>query len=210
MASKNYVPTAATKVLAIVVEILFWLALVSVAISVILVAVVNFTSFHVKYTRAPLQVWYLSTGGGSQVGQYLDSGDPRVVGFSRLIMGHDKKGLQGIFVLMPFFLALLLFSVMMILRKITRSIRRGTPFTVENAARIRALGWLVIAAGPFYGLLEYIYAMMLLPQVSIEGAAVKANPDAHGFYILAGLIILVIGHVFRHGVELRIDSELTV
>ena len=72
------------------------------------------------------------------------------------------------------------------------------------------MGWLVMAAGPFYGILEYIYARMWLPKVQIEGAIVEANPDLRVFYIFAGLVIVVIGHVFQYGVSLREDNELTV
>ena len=203
-------PSAAIKAAAVVVELLFWLAVLASLMSLVLVTAVNLTPFQVRYTRAPLEIRYLDEGGGSPVGQDLSLSDPRIVGVSQLMMEHHDKGLQRVFVFIPLFLALLLLMIVMILRKIIRSIRSGTPFTRENSARIRALGWLVMAAGPFYGILEYIYARMWLPQVHIKGAVVTVDPDLHVFYIFAGLIILVIGHVFQYGVSLREDSELTV
>jgi hypothetical protein len=98
----------------------------------------------------------------------------------------------------------------MILRKIMKSIKSGTPFTRVNAARIRAMGWLVMAAGPFWGILEFVYARMWLSKIQIEGALVEVDPDLRVFYIFAGLVIVVIGHVFQYGVSLREDNELTV
>ena len=105
---------------------------------------------------------------------------------------------------------MLLLGIVMMLRKIIRSIRSGTPFTRENASRIKALGWLIMVSGPFYGILEYVYARMLLSSIRIEGAIIKADPDIRIFYVFVGLIIVVIGHVFLYGVSLREDSELTV
>jgi hypothetical protein len=125
-------------------------------------------------------------------------------------MENGEKGMQKVFVVMPLLLSMLFLGIMMVMRKIMRSIRGGTPFTRVNAARIRAMGWLIMAAGPFWGILEYIYAMMWLPKVRIDGAAVTANPDFRIFYIFAGLVIVVIGHVFQYGVSLKEESELTV
>jgi hypothetical protein len=125
-------------------------------------------------------------------------------------MENGEKGLQRIFVVMPLLLSMLFLSIMMILRKIIKSIKSGTPFTRINAARIRAMGWLVMAAGPFWGILEYIYAWMWLPKIQIEGAHVGIEPDFRVFYIFAGLVIVVIGHVFQYGVSLCEESELTV
>ena len=210
MSVQGFRPSAATKVSVVVVEILFWLAVLAVLLSVVLVIAVNFTPFHVKYTRAPLEVCYQSGGGGWQKGQDLSITSSKITGFSQLVMENGEKGLQRIFVVMPLLLSMLFLGIMMILRKIIKSIRSGTPFTRENAARIRAMGWLVMAAGPFYGILEYIYAWVWLPKVKIEGALVEINPDLRVFYIFAGLVIVVIGHVFQYGVSLREDSELTV
>jgi hypothetical protein len=67
-----------------------------------------------------------------------------------------------------------------------------------------------MAAGPFWGILEYIYGRMLLPSVRIDGAEVMVDPDIRIFYVFVGLLIVAIGHVFRYGVGLKEDSELTV
>jgi hypothetical protein len=67
-----------------------------------------------------------------------------------------------------------------------------------------------MAAGPFKGLLELAYAWTWMSRIQIEGAEVNVNPDFHIVWILAGLIIVVIGHVFQYGVSLKEDSELTV
>ena len=179
-------------------------------LSVVLVIAVNFTPFHVKYTRAPVDVCYIAGGGGWLQGQDLSITSSKITGYSRLVMENGEKGLQRIFVIMPLLLSMLFLGIVMILRKIIKSIKSGTPFTRVNAARIRAMGWLVMAAGPFWGILEYIYAWMWLPKIGIEGAKIYIEPDFRVFDIFAGLVIVVIGHVFQYGVSLCEDSELTV
>jgi hypothetical protein len=210
MTVRDFRPSAATKTAVFVVEVLFWLSMLLVLLSLTLAVTVNLTSFHVKYIHPPLDVCYRSGGGMYLEGQDLTAPGPKIVGFSRPVLENGGRGAQGVLVIMPLLLSMLLLGIMLILRKIIRSIRSGSPFTIENASRIRALGWIVMASGPFYGILEYAYAMMLLPSVRIEGAVVTVKPDIKIFYIFAGLIIVVIGHVFRYGVSLREDSELTV
>jgi hypothetical protein len=198
------------KAAVVAVEILFWLGMLTVVLSVALVITVNITSFSVKYIRAPLSVCYAEGGGESLPGQDVVSGGPLITGFSGLTLKNGGQGRQKIFVIMPLLLSMLFMGIVMILRKIIRSIRGGTPFTRGNAARIRAMGWLVMISGPFWGILEYIYGRMLLPTVRIDGAVVETDPDIRIFYVFVGLLIVAIGHVFQYGVSLREDSELTV
>lgn len=210
MSVQDIRPSAATKVSVVAAEILFWFAVLAMLLSVVLVIAVNFTPFQVKYTRAPVDVCYIAGGGGWLQGQDLSITSSKITGFSRLVVENGEKGLQRIFVIMPLLLSMLFLSIMMMLRKIIKSIKSGTPFTRVNAARIRAMGWLVMAAGPFWGILEYIYAWMWLPKIQIEGAKVYIEPDFRVFYIFAGLIVVVIGHVFKYGVSLREENELTI
>jgi hypothetical protein len=123
---------------------------------------------------------------------------------------HYQKGLQRFYLLMPLALALLFLAILSVLRSIMRSLKRGSPFTMRNTSRLKLLGVLVMLSGPFYGGLEYIYGSMLSSRIDVPGAVVKVNPDLRVLYIAVGLIILVIGQVFKYGVSLREDSELTI
>ena len=210
MRVKDFKSSAATKTAVVVVDVFFWLSIIVVLLSVALVITVNVSSFHVKYIRPPIEVCYKSGGGGSLAGQDLSLSGPKIVGFSKPVLENGGKGAQRILVMMPLLLSMLLLGIMMMLRKIIRSIRSGTPFTRQNASRIKALGWLIMVSGPFHGILEYVYGRMLLHSIRIEGAIVKVDADIGIFYVFAGLIIVVIGHVFLYGVSLREENELTV
>ena len=127
-----------------------------------------------------------------------------------LELHHQEKGLQRIFVIIPLALAGLMLWIVSLLRSILRSVGKGTPFTRENASRLKLLGLLVMAAGPFYGILEYVSGALTKLQIDIPGAEVSAHADIRITYVAVGLIILVIGQIFQYGVNLREDSELTI
>ncbi|MBN1163770.1 MAG: DUF2975 domain-containing protein [Candidatus Krumholzibacteriota bacterium] len=134
----------------------------------------------------------------------------KIVRARGLQVEHQDKGLQRVYVVMPFVLALLLLWITTILRAILRSVGRGTPFTSRNASRLKLLGLLVMASGPVYGLMEYVYGSLLRGRLDVPGAVVEVSTDGHVIYVGVGLIILVLGQVFKYGVGLREDSELTI
>lgn len=201
---------ASTKVAAVAVEVLWYLGWVAVLLSLILVIAVNFTGFYVKYTYAPVEIHYPYGSTVPFAGQDVDASCLKIVKVMGLMVEHSGKGFQRIYVFIPMLLAGLLQCAVTILRMIMRSIRKGSPFTEVNAFRIKLLGFLVMAAGPFYGFLEYLYGKMLVGGIEVPGAELSVNPDGRFIYVIIGLIIVALGQVFSHGVKLREDSELTI
>lgn len=209
--SGSFRPTASMKAAVVIVEILFYLGIVAVILSIALTFAVNLTGLTVKYTHAPIEVAYCAAPGISPFGQDLSTAGPKVIGMIGIVLEHSQKGLQRVYVLIPLALAGLFLAVIMMLRRIVRSIKSGTPFTRENAARIKALGWVIALAGPFYGLLDYVYGLVILSQIDIPDAtSMRVDPDARLLYVVAGIIIIVIGHVFDYGVRLREEADLTI
>jgi len=176
--SDSFRPTASTKAAVVIVEILFYLGIVALILSIALALAVNLTAFTVRYVDTPLRVSYSDGSCLSPFGTSTSTEGPQVVGMDGLVVRHDEKGLQRVFVLIPLALAGIFLSVVMMLRRIVRSIRDGSPFTRENAARIKALGWVIALAGPFYGLLEYIYGRLMLGRISVpDELTVHVEPD---------------------------------
>ena len=204
-------PAFSTRAAGVLVETLWYLSWISVLISLALVAAVNLTDFYVKYTYAPLEIHWRTEGEAvSAFGQDASVSGMSIVKALGLQVRHYDKGLQRIYVIIPLALSLLLLGIITVVRTIMRSVRNGSPFTSANASRLKLLGLLVMVAGPFYGILEYIYGMMLRSSIDVPGAVVKVNPDARIMYVAVGIVILVIGQVFKYGVRLREDSELTI
>ncbi|GEM_PF-3516391 len=208
---RTFSPAFSTRAAGVVVEIVWYLSCAAVLISLALVAAVNLTDFYVKYTYAPLEIHYRSEGEAvSAFGQDASASGLSIVKAMGLQLKHHDKGLQRIYVMIPMALSLLLLGIITILRAFMRSIKSGSPFTSKNASRLKLLGLLVMAAGPFYGILEYIYGTMLKCSIDVPGAVVTVNPDARIMYVAVGIVILVIGQIFKYGVRLREDSELTI
>ncbi len=102
------------------------------------------------------------------------------------------------------------------LRKFLFTITEGTPFVNENARRIRMLGFCLIGAELVRIFYQYFIVTYLKGTVSVPGARVSYVD--FGFYldwlnleiIFAGFIILVIAEVFKIGINLREEQELTI
>lgn len=102
------------------------------------------------------------------------------------------------------------------LRKILDTIKEGIPFANENIRRIRTLGFCLIGAELVRILVGYFFITYLKGTLSVPGARLLYLDFA--FYwewlnlgvIFAGFIILVIAEVFKIGIHLREEQELTI
>lgn len=98
------------------------------------------------------------------------------------------------------------------LRQIIDTVRDGDPFQPENARRLNAMGWLMLAVQaaflPAMGL-----AMYMAPfadgseNIEINGGD-GSGLDISG--ILLVIILFILARVFRHGAAMREDLEGTV
>jgi hypothetical protein len=90
---------------------------------------------------------------------------------------------------------------------IVRSVGDGDPFIPDNADRLTAMGWTMlainIAAMPLAALGAYIAQLVGENDVSL-----KAGVDFGGIILI--LTLFVLARVFRHGAALRADLEGTV
>ena len=112
-----------------------------------------------------------------------------------------------------FALYLLLSGVL--LYRIVRDVTPETPFTAANARRIRWLGLLLIAADA-YQQLVYALLPLLVPSFREAGTGkllsqylVLTPRIEYGDWAI-GLMLLIIAAVYRRGVDLTREAELTV
>ena len=104
--------------------------------------------------------------------------------------------------------AILMAMAFVFLRKliaIIDTVGQGSPFTPENAARLRTMGWLATA-----------YMVMSLLATPAELWLRHALPDSHieisfGFgAMITALLLFILARVFDRGVRLEEDIEGTV
>jgi len=100
------------------------------------------------------------------------------------------------------------------LAKVLRDVSRGKAFVLENARRLRIVGY-AMAGGAIFKFLMYLGAVSLFRSgFVVAGAAIPwmvliriaSSPGL----LLGGIIVIVISEVFRLGNQLREEQELTV
>lgn len=132
-------------------------------------------------------------------------------GFSLDLLTHPFRPLAytALFGLAAFLYGCVLFFVYQ-LRQILRSMDGGSPFTVDNARRLRRMAYPVFAAAlaqtppTFWGLNHLVHGR--------TEASLFIGPSALGFggSLLMGLVLLALAEVFQYGVGLQGDRDLTI
>lgn len=101
------------------------------------------------------------------------------------------------------------------LRKIVGKIQKGKPFMEENLGRIRKIAYGILAYQLLNGLYGFITSSIVatefrtdiyMPSVTVEPTWEFFNLSVIGFV----LVILVIEHAFREGLELQQEKDLTI
>lgn len=122
--------------------------------------------------------------------------DPQAIVFGLLGLG---------FVMTGFALA-----VIHQLRRVFASLRGGTPFTIDNAKRVRAIGRLIIIGTVANAAVCTWVGRLMLANVVSPGVELNAKVGLNLGGVFVGLVILVLGEIFRRGAELQADQDLTV
>ena len=102
------------------------------------------------------------------------------------------------------------FVVLILLRRIFTTMMVGTPFLPENVRRIRWLGWIVIVAAVVEQIIKVGLGLLVLDNVTSTGLDIDYRFDLNLATLFLGLIILALSEVFRHGMNLQAESDLTV
>lgn len=132
---------------------------------------------------------------------YIDGWPQRPLGFD-MVNAHPwvGAGLRGI-VVVGLVCAAIVHTILRRLLAIVDTVRVGDPFIVENAERLHAIAWSVLA-------LEGL-RMVVAAIVAVVWEA--GHIDAFSFAPwLAVLLLFVLAGVFAHGARMRDDLEGTV
>lgn len=95
--------------------------------------------------------------------------------------------------------------IMRNLLTIITSVKQGDPFARVNAARLRAIGWVMIALQ----VIGYPLAVMAGRVADMFGPS-DVGPDLDLNGILAILLVFILAGIFEYGAEMREDLEGTV
>lgn len=91
------------------------------------------------------------------------------------------------------------------LRRIVESVRRGEPFTRDNAARLRTIAWALLGLELLHVCVVAIASGVSTKEVPLR---ISGNFDLNGW--LSILLLFVLAQVFLEGTRMREDLEGTI
>lgn len=86
--------------------------------------------------------------------------------------------------------------------------KEESPFTIQNARRLKWIGWALIIFEPVHMTLSFLWGQAL--RAHYTGAEITVNSGSSGLLIVVGLAVLCISMVFRYGVELQKLADETL
>ena len=88
----------------------------------------------------------------------------------------------------------------------------GTPFTMDNARRLKWIGWMLLGISVGKPVWEGLFTGWILSMIRVQNPTLSSWPDAPFTFALIPLacFILILSAVFRHGVELEQEHATTV
>jgi hypothetical protein len=132
----------------------------------------------------------------------------------KLSLPSEQGGPSGLFLAGLLTLVLVVAGVVLFflqqLRGIVATVAEGDPFVRANARRLRVLGVLILVLGVIQPLAEFATSLILRSQFVTQDFQISTRFGFEFSYLFAGLSVLVLAEVFRHGAALREEQALTV
>jgi len=107
-----------------------------------------------------------------------------------------------------------------LLRRLFRNVQKGDSFTRETSRLVRIVGFALLAFSLVSAAVETLFSMAVLDYlhahltgpgliwVEAPKNSITASLDSSVFF--AGLLVLALSEVFRQGLKLKTDNELTI
>ncbi|PZR40813.1 MAG: hypothetical protein DI538_02900 [Azospira oryzae] len=110
------------------------------------------------------------------------------------------------------------FFILFVLRRFVLSLKANSVFTMENVKRLRIVGLLILFVIPFQQVLKFIERLWLDDYLALELPAklirhfgyIRVIDSELWTWITSGLLILVIAEVFRQGIIMKEEQDLTI
>jgi hypothetical protein len=208
-------------VLAILVDVVWYVVLAALAVTVVLVATRSSVSPQLGPSGAPNVV-----SGATMSIPVMFTLEPDAQRVRAPSLGIDAAEIRDVRGTLRFtpqggtFLAInlvllvcglgLVLWVLSQLRALFRTLRNAQPFAAANATRVRRIGWAVIGGELLRSGMMFFESYYAKTHFIADALRFEARPDLSLFVIVNGVIILVIAEVFRTGTRLDEDQSLTV
>lgn len=100
--------------------------------------------------------------------------------------------------------------VVVLLRRIAMTVVAGEPFDPANTERIRAIGLFVMAFEFVRGAATLGIETAMMATSKVPGFALRSLGEWDFSVFVLGVVILALAEVFRYGMQLQADVDLTV
>ncbi|HHT25861.1 MAG TPA: DUF2975 domain-containing protein [Firmicutes bacterium] len=96
------------------------------------------------------------------------------------------------------------------LKAVLGALCRNNPFAAENAEHMRNIGVAIIAWTVYQSIAYLIVGWYIARQIQIAGMTINPAFTFDATLLFVGLVVLVLAQVFKVGIQLREDQELTI
>lgn len=90
------------------------------------------------------------------------------------------------------------------------SLKKETPFTLDNVQRLKMIGYTFIGGDILSSTLLGFFNLVTNDTLFVNGVELSVGINSESYLIFSGMVIILIGEVFRVGVDLREESNLTI
>jgi len=118
--------------------------------------------------------------------------------------------LKGAIILLVLVYSAYAVSVLEVFRRIVRSVKRNSPFHIENIKRVKLAGLLIAVAPLFEYILRRGFTFWLNTKFEFEGMRLVSESYHGSSVFIIGLLIIVMGVAFEQGQKIQEDNELTI
>ena len=105
---------------------------------------------------------------------------------------------------------LIVVAVFYFARQIVGSLQTGSPFTLANARRVRALTILILVGMIFKLFAYYSLSILIADQLLSLGLSLDISSAHNSALLIMTIVLAILGEAFRYGVRMQEEQTLTV
>lgn len=100
--------------------------------------------------------------------------------------------------------------LLLLLRKLVRSVEKSDPFNIKNGNRLLWIGLSILIIAVFDFFHDILLNIFITPRLSFDSIVPESSIHFNLSLLLVAMVIIVIGEAFRIGAEMKEEQELTV
>lgn len=127
------------------------------------------------------------------------------IGFSELPTMVGR--IYGIFILLVIGIFFYIFQAF---RRIILNVYKGLIFKIGNFKLLRNMAYGLLAFWAMIVVYSLLQHFMIAQHLTFESLSYAGSMEFHTEVVFVALILLVLSHIFMHGIKLKEDNELTI